>query len=373
MHQPLLFCAVILLLSGAKPAFAAAAKEAVTKTNRVPGISLQQTNSGVWEQLVMQPVYDSKGQVMVELPLPAKWKIQAATKRGEPTIVGPQNIKVIDFPLQSFMYTQNPQMQRTYAQAGQRIRPMPKWDDIVQQDIVPWATGQGLTLVRSYEIPEITRIDKWYNDQLYKAVPVQSQVAAYGIDWTHEESGHRFFMIVHLVGSASAELQTWYYYYSGLQADKAHFETARKQLIFALANARYNLRQIADYNRTEAEKAGRSWAAHNERMAQNQAAFEASQRAFVNRSTAAHDSLMRGWNERNAASDRAQERFIDTITERQNVVNPATGERYKVESGLNQYWMNSNGQYISTDNPSYNPNLDKTLNHHDWQELKKTD
>lgn len=365
-----------MLCIGAGTAFAGTAKAAVTlppRADKAPSDTAQKTNSSRWEQLVMQPFHDDKGQVMVELPMPATWKIAKAAKRGEPTIVGPHNVKVIDFPLQSFIYTHNPQLQGTYRQAGQRLRSMPKWEEILQQDIVPWATGQGLTLLRSYEIPEITRIDKWYNDQLYKAVPMKTHVVAYGVDWTHTETGHRFFMVVHLVGSATAELQTWYYYYSGLQAEKAHFDTARKQLIFALANARYNLSQIADYNRAEAEKAGKSWAAHNDRMARNQAAFEASQRAFVNRSTAAHDSLMRTWNEKNAATDRAHERFIDTITERQNVVNPTTGTRYKVESGPNQYWMNSSGEYISTDNPSYDPNLDKNLNHHNWQELKKTE
>ncbi|HVK58963.1 MAG TPA: hypothetical protein VM735_09300 [Candidatus Kapabacteria bacterium] len=82
---------------------------------------------------------------------------------------------------------------------------------------------------------------------------------------------------------------------------------------------------------------------------------------------------MSGWKERNAASDRAQERSIDTITEKQNVVNPTTGTRYKLDSGPNQYWMNRSGEYISVEDPSYDPNLDKTLNHHAWDELKKVD
>jgi hypothetical protein len=246
-------------------------------------------------------------------------------------------------------------------------------EDLIKQDLVPWATGQGLTLVKYYEIPEITKIDKWYNDQLFKAVPMENEAVAFGIDWKHKESGHQFFMIVHRITSQSALMQNWYYYSSGLQAGKEHFDAARKQLIFALANARYNLDQIADYNRSEAEKAGRSWAAHNERMARNQAAFEANQRAFVNRSSAAHDALMSSWKERNAAGDRAQERFVDTITEKQNVVNPTTGARYKVESGPNQYWMNRSGEYISVNDPGYDPNLDKALNHHAWNELKKVD
>jgi hypothetical protein len=335
--------------------------------------TLPKSSSGAWQKLVMQPFHDNKGQLMVEFPLPATWKIASSPKRGEPTIVGPNNVKVIDFPSQNFIHTRDPGLHRTYTQTGQRLRLAPSIPDLIQQDFVPWAAGQGLTFVKYYELPEIIKIDKWYNDQLYKAVPMETDVGAVGIEWKHNDTGHQFFMILHRITSQSAQMQTWHYYSSGLQADKEHFDTARKQLIFALANARYNLGQIANFNQAEAEKAGKSWAAHNQRLAQNQAAFEASQRVFVNRSTAAHDALMSGWKERNAASDVAHERFVDTITERQNVVNPTTGARFKVESGQNQYWMNPDGKYISANDPTYDPNLDKALNHHKWDELKKVD
>jgi len=293
-------------------------------------------------------------------------------KQGEPTVIGPNGIKIIDFPAQFFTYTSDPRMQQTYRAAGQPLRAMPGVEQIVQQDIAPWAATQGLKLVRHYEIPEISRVDRWYNDQMFKAVPTQVRVQAIGIDWVTPKEDH-YFMVMHLTVGDSAVLQTWYYNCSGLQAQKAHFEAAQKHLIFGLANARYNLKPILAYNQKEAEKAGKSWAAHNERMARNQANFEATQRAFVNRSTAAHDTLMSKWNERNAAGDKAHEQFVDTITERTKVVEPSSDNRYKVESGYNHYWMNSDGKYLSTDKQDYDPNLDKSLSHQKWQELKKTD
>jgi len=119
------------------------------------------------------------------------------------------------------------------------------------------------------------------------------------------------------------------------------------------------------------EKAGRSWAEHEQRMRQNWASFEASQRAFQNRSQAAHDALMEGWQARNAASDKAHERFVDTITERTQVVNPETGQHYKVDSGANEYWMNSDGEYIGTRLPDYDPNLDEALNERKWEKLEE--
>ncbi len=167
-------------------------------------------------------------------------------------------------------------------------------------------------------------------------------------------------------------MQNWSYWLSGLTAETTHFESAKKQLIFSLANVRYALEPIAAYNQREAQKAGQSWAAHNQRMAQNQAAFEAQQRAFVNKSNAINDAIMNGWRERNASSDRQHEQFVDAITEKTKVTNTATGQTYKVQSGYNQYWMNNNGEYISTNQYDYNPNLDDAMNNQQWEELKET-
>ncbi|MFZ1453906.1 MAG: hypothetical protein WAT20_14465, partial [Ferruginibacter sp.] len=235
---------------------------------------------------------------------------------------------------------------------------------------VPWAQNNGMQLVKFYEIPEISRMDKWYSDQLYKAMPSRSEVVAIGIDWTNND-GNPYFMLLHLNISTSDAMQQWYYRVSGLEAEPNYFENAKKQYIFALSNTRYNLEPIMTYNQQEAQRVGQSWAAHNQRMAQNQANFEAQQRAFVNKSNAVNDAIMSGWRERNASSDRNQENYIDGIYERSNVQNTETGQQYKVQAGANQYWMNSNGEYISTKLNDYNPNLDDNMNAQKWQQLKE--
>lgn len=80
---------------------------------------------------------------------------------------------------------------------------------------------------------------------------------------------------------------------------------------------------------------------------------------------------MSGWKEKNASSDRNQERTIDGIYEQTNVQNSETGQTYKVTAGANQYWMNNNGEYISTKLNDYNPNLDDNMNEVKWQQLKE--
>lgn len=63
-----------------------------------------------------------------------------------------------------------------------------------------------------------------------------------------------------------------------------------------------------------------------------------------------------------------QERTIDSIYERTNVLD-SSGQQYKVQAGSNNYWMNSDGEYIGTQYQDYNPNLDDAMNAQRWQQL----
>lgn len=325
-------------------------------------------SNGFWEKLIMVELKDENGMVAAIMPTPSTWKIGNLASTQGPVITGPNGLTVTKFPTRTFMENYNQAIQRAYA--GQQMRGMPGVEQLIQQDFITWAQSQGLQFEKFYEIPEVSQIDKWYSDQLYKAMPSRSDIAAFGIDWKKDD-GTPYFMMLHLNVSTSDAMQFWYYRSSGLEANADHFETAKKQYIFALANTRYNLEPIMAFNEKEAQKAGRSWAAHNQRMAQNQANFEAQQRAFVNKSNAINDAIMSGWRERNASSDRNQENFIDGVYERTNVQNTETGQQYKVAAGANQYWMNNNGEYISTKLNDYNPNLDNNMNEQKWQQLKE--
>ena len=321
-------------------------------------------SNGYWEKLEMKKNIDGNGMVSSILPMPTSWNLRADG------ITGPRGLKITYFPLQNFMANFDPNLQYAYSQSGQRMRQMPGIEQLVQQDFIPWGNSNGLQYVKYYEIPEITKMDKWYWDQLFKAMPSRSDVAVYGIDWKLQ-NGNSYFTIVHLNVSTSQSMQNWFYIAAGLEAEPSYFETAKKQYIFSLANTRYNLEPIMAYNKEEAQRVGANWAAFNARMAQNQRSFEESQRQFVNKSNAINDAIMSGWKASNAASDKNQEQFIDAMYERINVADVSTGKTYKVDEGANQYWMNNNGEYIGTQLQGYDPNFDDNMNELKWQELKR--
>jgi len=328
-----------------------------------------QAATGSWQKLDMRTIRDNRGRIVSEAPYPGGWELKSTVRQDEPSITGPNGVRVSDQPLSAYVYVSDPYQQQLYAQTGQPVRQWPGADQLIRQDFAPALSQQGWILKEWYEVPEVSRIDQWYSDQLYKAVPMQSKSIAIGSEWQSSD-GNRAFMITHAQVSNSATMQNWSHFSSVLKADEPHFDAARKQYIFSLANTRYAIEPIAEYNQMEAQKAGQSWAAFNARMARNQAAFEAQQRDFVNRSNAINESIMSGWNERSAAGDRQQAQFIDGIREEENSYS-SSGQQYKTSIHYNNYWLSTDGQYIITNQNDYNPNQDDNLDTQDWEKLKK--
>ena len=325
---------------------------------------------GGGQQLALHPFHDPQsGMTSVEMPFPADWRVARNRAQGQPTITGPRGLKIFDFPAQNFLYTNDPQMQQIYYQSGQQLRAMPGVDGLLEQDIRPWAEQQGLRFLKKFEIPEVARVDQWYHQQLFQAVPTQVEHAVFGTEW-EATSGDKFFLLTHLTVGSGNDLQTWFHYSTGLQAENGYYEAAKKHLIYGLANARYNPQQIQAYNQREAQKAGQSWAAHSQRMRNNQASFEATQRAIVGANNAVNDSIMQGWRDRNTIQDRGHDAYIDSVRDQSTMYDPSTGQAWEVESGANNYWMNSDGEYFTTDDYNYNPNIDPALNDQYWQQLQ---
>lgn len=323
-----------------------------------------ENKKGNWQPMPMREIKDDKGVILCIMPMPESWKLNT----NGYTIVGANNIRVSSFAPKSFMMNYDQSLQYAYSQTP--MRAMPEIGQLIQEDLVPSAAKKGMTYITHYELSEVSKMDKWYSDQLFKALPSKSFVKAYGVDFK-DKNGNPAFVIFHVNQSTTQAMETWYYMASLLEADKNIFDLAKKQYIFSLANTRYNLEPIMAYNKAEAQRVGQSWAIFNKKMAANQAAFEASQIAHVNKSNAINDAIMSGYKARDAASDKNQDQFLDYVYERQNVQDGESGKSYKVEYGYNRYWMNSDGEYIGTKQQNYDPNQDENMNDVKWKELNK--
>ncbi|WP_162782214.1 hypothetical protein [Arenimonas caeni] len=70
------------------------------------------------------------------------------------------------------------------------------------------------------------------------------------------------------------------------------------------------------------------------------------------------DMQMRGWEERNAASDRMHDRSIDAITETTRYQDPAAGGQVRLDGYSDNAWRAADGSYIQSDDPNFDPNRD---------------
>lgn len=316
--------------------------------------------------IVMHPVMDPKtNQPSAYIPLPANWKLQSAGPNA-PAIVGPGGIEVYYYPYQTFFYSNDQFMQQAYQANGMQMRPPAGIESVLNQDIAKMATSNGMKFIKQYPLPEVANKDKSYMDQLYSVGSRQNKHLAAGSEW-QGINGNKVLIVTHYNEMVTSGFISWGYYVQVLTAKPEIFENAKNTFVNGLVNTQYNQQQIQAYNQAEANKANQSWAAHNQKMQNNQAQFEAQQRAHQSTVDAWNKSSMDAYNSRSASMDRMQDQTINSIYELENVTDPSNGQQYKVEGYSNQYWMNGQGEYIRSDNSLYNPNQDPNYNHQNWQ------
>lgn len=76
---------------------------------------------------------------------------------------------------------------------------------------------------------------------------------------------------------------------------------------------------------------------------------------------------MRGWQERSAVYDRINERFDEHIRGVDPYFDPNTGSSVELPAGYTHAWSTALGEYIVSDDPNFNPNINSTQN---WTPLE---
>ncbi|MDW3095589.1 MAG: hypothetical protein R8G33_07950 [Gammaproteobacteria bacterium] len=334
--------------------------------NFVIVILLLISESTLAEKVVLHTVIDKqRNMAMHQIPLPASWKIVTPNTIEDPSIIGPNGIKIYYRNGGSYVFSNDPYMQQIYSQSGQQMRPPVSAQQIVEQDLAPQLNKHGLQLEKVYPLPEIAQRSQTYSNKLYKSMPTQQYFDAAGSEWS-DGKGNTILVIVDQIANDGQGSVFWYYSLKVLEAPDKHFEEAKVTFIYGIVNTQDNPQQIQAYNLSEQQKSNQSWNQHNARMKQNQQNFERQQAIHKSTSDAINRSINSTYQNQNASSDRLQDKQINVIRDESTVTNPHDGEQYQVEAGADHYWMNSDGEYIPSNDPNYNPNLDPN-NNREWQ------
>lgn len=321
------------------------------------------------ENIILHTVMDTQRNMpMHQIPLPSDWKIVTPKTIEDPSIIGPNGIKVYYRNGGSYVFSNDPYMQQIYAQSGQQMRSPINAQQIIQQDLQPQLSKHGLALERSYPLPDIAQRSQTYSNKLYKSMPTQQYFDASGSEWS-DGKGNTILVIVDQIANDGQGSMFWYYSLKVLEAPDKYFPKAKTAFIYGIVNTQDNPQQIQAYNLSEQQKSNQSWNQHNARMKQNQQNFERQQALHRSTTDAINRSINNTYENQNTASDRLQDKQINVIRDESTVTNPHDGEQYQVDSGADQYWINSDGEYIPSSDPNYNPNLDPN-NNREWQQVE---
>jgi hypothetical protein len=321
-------------------------------------------------ELIPHPMIDNKGEIMGQMTFPANWKLH--NEPGKAAFSGPNGILVYNIPIRNFMFTNDAMMANVYTQNGGSLRQPASLEQIVKQDLEPIAKQDGSKLIRTYRAADIANGDGNIQNMMYRIGPSYTKYDALVSEWEDKE-GNPYAIILHQTVANMGTMVSWSYYGQGLDAPKDKYESAKKTLVDGLASLKYNPRYFDKYNQNEMNRESQSWAAHSQRMAARQQQFDEQQAIYKDKTDAINSSIMASYNKRNASSDRMHNRFVNYIKDENTVVNKSDGQRYQVQTGADQYWMNDQGQYIGTNDPNYDPNRNQGTQNQTWTEAQMTD
>ncbi len=332
------------------------------------GNSRNQQGGG--EQVVMYTVKDpNTGMVSQQIPYPATWKVSEATQGNAPAITGPGGVKVYYWGGEMFTYSNDPYTQQSYQMAGMPMRQPVDINTYVQHDVAQVMGKKGMRLVKQYPLPQVAASNQAYQSQLYSTEPTRDHYWAMGTEWT-DAKGEQTFMVVNMRVSQSQSLVFWNTNMQLVSAEKGAMAGAQAALINSIVNTQYNPQQIAAYNASQQQKTSQSWAQHNSRQRENQRHFDQRQQLHRETQDYVNKASTDAYNYRQEVNDGLQHSFNNYINDENTVRDNSTGERYQVQTGANQYWMNNNNEYIQSNDALYNPNADQNVWDQQWKETE---
>ncbi|MGO3184446.1 MAG: hypothetical protein ACTIJ9_16585 [Aequorivita sp.] len=303
------------------------------------------------------------GMIKAKIPFPSSWQQQ---NDGEYSYTGPNGIKIYRERAAIYMFSNRAQTNQVYQQNGMAIQFPKSIDQVINENFMDYANKINRKLVKKYPIPQIAAQDKQFDNQRYSSMPSQKTFNVMGLEW-RDPDGTSFLTILHHFVSHDNYGGYWGVFYTVLESSENTFKQSKKQYINGLLNKQINPQWLQVTNQKDMQIAQQSNIAHQGRMARIKAMGDQGT-ANHNARMAAMDQNMNNWRANQAAGDRSHNQFIDIIHDNTDVVDPNTGQTYKVEAGANQYWINDQNEYIKSDNSLYNPNLDKDQNNQTWTE-----
>lgn len=332
-----------------------------------------QSNAQNGSQIEMKPIRDTRtGRITSYVPLPVNWKL-VTQPNGSMGYQGPNGISVSSMPTETYFFNVDPYVAQM---SGKKVaNPIPL-QTIFQQNVAPAIQQQGGKMIKQYALNEIAQ----RNRQMFQSALGRSNIQSCQViasEW-QQPNGHKSLILMSQVVMQSYGAGTWVLTLTELEAPAQFFEKAKQTYLYGQANWQVDrntaMAHAADLQRRDRESQQRlaqSAAAHNARMRSNEAAFQAQQRSHNSTYSDISDMSMRGYWSRSDMQDRMRNKETNMIREEYTMTNPWDNRNMQVQSGYQNYYINSNGDVIGSNDVNFNPNVHKQYNNTQWRKMPK--
>lgn len=367
--------------SGAKPS-TEKASDALPKESKERQVE-PRTNGPITEpkprgKLVYLDYRDPKKRmVQYRSPFPGGWSFDQ-NPNDKLSLTGPNGVEVYQTESAWFFYSNDPFARESAQKLGRPVAPVMPLATYLQKQFAPYMEQRGFKITKQYPMPRI--VDFW---EIYASTMPQGlsrkQFDSIGVEWENRD-GSRALTILLLWTAQNESYVTWNVSASELYAPKGAFENAKNAYVYGSINTEVNpawqiamnkdlIAQIMKNRKQVGELTRQSQIQHIGRMNAILARGQASaQVAKINSDIL--DISHAGYLKRSDMVSTGQSKSINGIGEHSVIGNANTGERYRVETGHSNYWVNGNGEYFSTDDSLYDPRRDRSISDQRWEQFE---
>lgn len=326
-------------------------------------------------ELTMLEFIDPKnGMVQHRSPFPKGWRYDN-NPNDQLLLIGPNGTEVYQSDSGRFVYSNDPFALQSARQMGAQTAPPMPVDEFLKQQFTPYMAQKGFKLFNQFPLPKIKDIWEIFAAGMPQGLS-RKQFEVIGAEWEHQD-GTQALTILVLNIMQNQQFLTWSVSANELYSAKANYKQSKDSYIYAATNLDINPQwQIFMNNQLLSKiKADKDYFRDQSKLSQAQHIGRMNailSRGNTSSNTAKINSDIldishAGFLNRSDLVSSGQLKSINTIAEKSVISNPGTGELYRVDAGAKNYWVNSDGKYLSTDNVLYDPRTDLSISDQQWE------
>ncbi len=325
--------------------------------------------------LELKPVLDTKtNRVVSYLPLPKEWEI--FPKNGNaPTLKGPGGI--VGYSYDEEMYLEQKMM--GMVPPNFKLRRSVSMQQLIEGQFIPSLKKQGRKITNQYPLPKVAENCHQLLSQLLTNNTQIGNCETYAIE-SITKDGQMALFAVTKVPMVSYGQRSWMLLKSELFAPRENFEKAKNIYLYASSNAQLDQQFAGHYKRSllqkEREQNQRNQAmlrstgsAFQQRLRNDNAAFQKTQKMYAETSDAIGDMGMQTFRNNLNSSSYGQQSFNNMMYEENTMTDPWGGMDMQVQQGYDHYYANPDGEYIGTNDHFFDPNYSPGFDNSQWRPM----